>query len=142
MKVVIDANTLAAAAFRKVPPSIPTQIVLAWKTNRAFELIVSEYTLTEVKNTLKDPYFADRLKSHEIGTYIAGIRKDATLIPIRTHVNGVASHPQDDLVIATAIDGKADFIVTRDNGLLHVEKYQGVQIIDPYTFFHLIRRSL
>lgn len=142
MKVVIDANTLAAGAIIREPISIINKIVDAWSNAKAFELILSKHTVTEVKNTLKDLYFADRLKSYQIGSYIALLRRRGTLITVKTHVRGVATHIQDDEVIATAIDGGAQIFVTRDSGLLSVEAYQGIQIIDPYQFFHLVRRSL
>lgn len=142
MKVVIDANILAAGAIRREPISIINKILDVWSKNRAFDLILSEHTLTEVKNTLKDPYFSERLKGYQIGTYILTLRNHAQLVTIRTQVHGIATHPQDDLVIATAIDGGASFIVTRDTGFLSVKVHQGIQIIDPYAFFHLIRRSL
>ena len=142
MRVVIDANTLASGAIEKTPPSISGQIINAWSQKKAFELIVSEHTIAEVKNTLKDTYFADRLRNYQIGDFVLLLRRRGVVVTVKTHIRGIATHIQDDEVIATAIDGNTQFIVTRDTGLLSVKAYRGIQIIHPYQFFYLIRRSL
>ncbi|MBI3773000.1 MAG: PIN domain-containing protein [Gammaproteobacteria bacterium] len=47
-----------------------------------------------------------------------------------TPATPLAPDPDDDVVIATAIAAKADWVVTGDHPLLTVAEYQNVRIID------------
>jgi predicted nucleic acid-binding protein len=49
-------------------------------------------------------------------------------------VQGVASHPEDDLILATAVSAQADYLVTGDRQLLALGRYQGVEIVTPRAF--------
>lgn len=53
-------------------------------------------------------------------------------------VAGVATHPEDDLVLATAISGSADYLVTGDRQLRQLGSFQGVVIVSPRTFLDLL----
>lgn len=46
-------------------------------------------------------------------------------------VADVATHPEDDLVLATALRGGAKYLATRDKQLLKLETYHGLQIVPP-----------
>lgn len=56
-------------------------------------------------------------------------------------VRGVATDLEDDLVIATAVAGAAEYLVTGDNGLLAVESFQDVSIVSPREFLELLDLS-
>lgn len=56
------------------------------------------------------------------------------------HVEGVAKHVEDDLVIATALSGRAAFLVTSDIPFRGVGEYQGVTILTPREFLDLLER--
>jgi putative PIN family toxin of toxin-antitoxin system len=51
---------------------------------------------------------------------------------------GIAPDADDDVVIATALAAKADFLVTGDKPLLSVGRYQGVRIIQVVEAIQLI----
>jgi putative PIN family toxin of toxin-antitoxin system len=52
----------------------------------------------------------------------------------------VCSDPDDDKFLATAIGGKADFLVTGDVGdRLHLREYKGVAIVSPREFISHLR---
>ena len=52
----------------------------------------------------------------------------------------VCSDPDDDKFLATAIGGKADYLVTGDvSDLLHLGKYKGVPIVSPRDFISRLK---
>lgn len=53
------------------------------------------------------------------------------LVETAVDVAGVASHPEDDLILATAVGGRAGFLVTGDKQLLRLGSFRGVTIITP-----------
>ena len=50
-------------------------------------------------------------------------------------------HPEDDLVLATAVSGDADFLVTGDKQLLALGTYQSVSIVSPRDFIGVLDRQ-
>ena len=53
-------------------------------------------------------------------------------------VRGVATHPEDDLVLATAVSGQVDYLVTGDRQILRLGMYEGVTIISPAAFLDIL----
>ena len=59
-------------------------------------------------------------------------------VPVTAQVQGVATHPEDDLILATAISGNADYLVTGDRQLLALGSYGGVRIVTPRDFLAIL----
>jgi predicted nucleic acid-binding protein len=62
----------------------------------------------------------------------------ATIVEITVDVEGVATHLEDDLVLATAISGNVDYLVTLDRQLLTFGEYRGVRIVSTREFLALL----
>jgi putative PIN family toxin of toxin-antitoxin system len=112
IKVVLDMNVLASglASFRN-PASTVAALLRLWRLG-AFALVTSEYILTELSNTLHRPYFRQRLTPQQINSAISLFRSEATITPLTIQVHGIATHPEDDVILATAVSAKADYAVS------------------------------
>lgn len=66
------------------------------------------------------------------------LTEEATQTPITASVSGVATHPEDDLILAAAISGCADYLVTGDARLQALGTFQGVQIMSPRVFLGIL----
>jgi len=53
-------------------------------------------------------------------------------------MSGVATHPGDDQVLATAVSAQAEYLVTGDKNWQQVATYQGVRVISPRAFLDLL----
>lgn len=53
----------------------------------------------------------------------------------------VCRDKDDDVVLATALAGKADVIVTGDDDLLVLKKFRGIRILSPRQFLESIDRG-
>ena len=127
-RVLLDANVLAPGFTSQ--GSASTKLVSLWRAG-VFELILSEHLLRELARTLADPYYATRVPTEEaIGT-LARLRIAATVTDLTVEVRGVATHPEDDLVLSTALSGQASILCTRDKQLLRLRSYQSVAILSP-----------
>jgi putative PIN family toxin of toxin-antitoxin system len=49
-------------------------------------------------------------------------------------VSGVSRVPDDDAILAAAMEGCADYIVTGDQDLLAIGDYQSIRIVTPRVF--------
>lgn len=85
----------------------------------------------ELARTLTDPYFAERVSPERAEAAIALLAAKATIVELTVDVQGVATHPEDDKVLATAASGEASVLCTRDKQLLRLGAFQGVEILSP-----------
>jgi len=53
----------------------------------------------------------------------------------------VCRDKDDDVVLATALAGKADVIVTGDEDLLVLKKFRGIEILSPRKFLERLDRT-
>jgi putative PIN family toxin of toxin-antitoxin system len=138
MKVVLDTNVLASGLVG-LPreKSTPGEILRRWHAG-SFDLVTSEAILTETARTLTKYYFQKQLPPGKRLAAVETLRRRAFVVHIMESVEGVASHPEDDLVLATAVAGHAEYLVTGDNGLLAVESFQNDSIVSPQEFLALL----
>lgn len=57
--------------------------------------------------------------------------------PVSIHTP-VATHPEDDLILATAVAGNAEYLVTGDRQLLALGTYEGVRIVSAAEFLAVL----
>ena len=134
----IDTSVLARSVRRaQAPEHRLAPILRAWRVGQ-FELVISEHILLELRRTLSSNYFSRLLSGYDIGVAISGLREFATVIDISVTVEGVATHPEDDLILATALSGQVDYLVTLDQQLLRLGSYGGVQTVSPQAFLAIL----
>lgn len=130
---VLDANILVSGIL--APAGIPARILLAAFAGVfscfASEVIVREVLMSLGRDRVRRRYRVDPARISQIQQFL---ESDGILVPITVTVQGVASHPEDDLILATAVSAQADFLVTGDRQLLALGQYDGVQIVTPRDF--------
>jgi putative PIN family toxin of toxin-antitoxin system len=105
---------------------------------RRFALVLSDHVLNETSRTLKKPYFQQHLTAAQAASAAQLLRVKAERTTITVVVEGVATHPEDDLVLATAVSAKARYLVTGDKKLQRLRRYRGVTILSPRDFLTLL----
>jgi putative PIN family toxin of toxin-antitoxin system len=139
MKVVLDTNILASGAISTT--GTLGAIVDAWR-NGQFKVIVSAPIVSELERTLEKPYFRRYLPEKLSSRFLKLVQRQAIISPITVSVHGIASHPEDDLIVATAVSANADYLVTGDTRLQHVRTYNGVTILSPKQFVATLKDDL
>lgn len=56
-------------------------------------------------------------------------------------VRGVATHPEDDIVLSTALSGQATILCTRDKQLLKLGSHQQIAILSPGEFLAFLETT-
>lgn len=143
IKAFLDTNVLASGfASFKHPERAPAQILHAWRSG-LFELYISGNVLSEFKKTLNDPYFQSKLSNEDIEEAVVLLHEYAIITPITANIKNIATHPEDDLVIAAAVSGKVDYLVTGDGPLLRkVSNYKGVTLISSNDFLEELQKQI
>lgn len=131
MRVVLDTGVLIAALITSGTP--PDLIYRAWR-KKAFDLFTSEWQLEELRRVSRYPKLRKYLKPAEVGTLVNGLRRQATVLRELPKVE-LSPDPDDNPILATAIAGMADYLVTGDErDLLSLGKVEMVQIITARAF--------
>lgn len=138
IRAVLDTNTIVSATL--APMGIPAQILAAARAG-SFQIIASSPIVAETIRAL----LRDRIqRKYDVSpTQIEGVRilleVKATFTPITREVDGVATHPEDDLILATALSGQADYLVTGDRKLQELGVHEGVAIVSPRQFLDVLQ---
>ena len=122
-RIVLDTNVLIAAA--RAPASASRKIVEACLEGRV-EAIVSEAVRKEYELIIKQalsgvPYVEELRKFID-----ACVPVEPTVVP-----RVVPDDPEDDKVVALAVAGEADVLVTSDEHLASLVAVEGIPILSP-----------
>jgi predicted nucleic acid-binding protein len=141
MIVLIDATTLASMAIA-LPGGTLAFILDAWR-QRLFQVVVSDPLIAELRRTLSNAYFRRRLSAHDVQIYLDFVQDAADRTDITVHVLGVATHPEDDLVLAAALSAHVDYLVTSDRRFrTRVPTYHGIALLSPSDFVAVLAEPL
>jgi putative PIN family toxin of toxin-antitoxin system len=137
LQVVLDANTLASGAVA-APGTTLAEVIDRWM-NDEYGVVLSQEILTELQHTFANPYFTTRLSVQERTAYLTFVAQHVLLIPITAKVQGIATHPEDDVVLATAASANASYLVTGDRKLQGLGRYKEIHILSPAAFLAVLR---
>jgi uncharacterized protein len=132
---VLDTNVLASGL--TIGGSVPARLLRLAQAG-AFEVVLSEPIMTELARTLEKPYFRKHWSADQVVAALELLRRTVTITPLTAPIQGIATHPEDDLVIATAMSGNAAFLVTGDAKLQRLGSYEAVIILSPRDFLDLL----
>jgi putative PIN family toxin of toxin-antitoxin system len=138
---VLDTNTIVSATI--VPHGIPAQI-LATAVSQRFVHITSAVIIAEVITALSRGRIRQNygITPDDIERVTLFLEHETVRTSIRYEVHGVATHPEDDLILATAVSAEADYLVTGDRKLQDLGTYEGVTIASPRQFLEIINGKI
>jgi putative PIN family toxin of toxin-antitoxin system len=138
--VVLDTNVLIGYYLSTKKDSANSRVYRLWRTRRKLQLIISDEIMTEYLEILDrlgvPPLRVIRLKQR--------FERRETV----SHINlgtrpAISRDPDDNVMIATALGGEAQFLITNDRDLLDIpsaeqQKYR-FKIIRPADFLTLVK---
>jgi putative PIN family toxin of toxin-antitoxin system len=131
MRVVLDTGILIAALITKNTP--PDLIYQAWRKKK-FELITSDWQLAEFRRVSRYPKLRKYLIPSEAGNMINGLRYQAHVLSDLPTLE-VSQDPDDNPVLAMAVAGGADFLVSGDKrDLLSLKVIEKTKIVTGRKF--------
>ncbi len=123
LRVVLDTNVLVSAMITDGKP----RELLKKGIFKEFCIVTSDQILRELSFVLRRPKF--KTDEDEIHRIILALMQTAEVVEIVSKFNLVEEDPKDDIVVETAYDGNADFIVSGDNHLLMLKNFREIQIV-------------
>lgn len=127
MKIVLDTNVVIAALIAE-----GTCYELLEHCIRRHTLITSSFILAEVQEKLVEKFGYDPELATEV---VSVLRSRMRTVPLGELETPVCRDPDDDHILATALGGECDCIITGDKDLLVLQKYKNIEIFSPRDFF-------
>ena len=136
-RAVLDTNVFVSGL---ISPKGPPAAILRALRSRRFILISSPPINEEITEVLDRPYIRDRYGLGDRVFDVSFILWELAELVIDLPEVKISSDPDDDKFLATADEGRADYLVTGDMGdLLRLHRYKEVSIISPREFVALLK---
>jgi putative PIN family toxin of toxin-antitoxin system len=128
VRAVFDTNVLIAAFLTE---GLCSGLLIRAR-KQAFNLVLCDDIIREFEGILIKKF---KLTSTDISKISAIVSEAASEILHKLNpVPNICRDPNDNMMIACAIDATADYIVTGDEDLLILKKYKDVIILNPRNF--------
>jgi putative PIN family toxin of toxin-antitoxin system len=121
--VVVDTNVLVSALLRGGKPR-----KLLVRLLEDHSVVVSPQMLAELVDVLSRTKFR-LMRRSQIDRFVSVLVEESVILTVKFHVEVIRQDPDDDIVLATAYDGNAQYIVTGDKHLLALAQFEGIRIV-------------
>ena len=141
LRVVLDTHQFVSSVL--VRQGLPAQVLDAWR-RREFLLITSPLIIAEIRSTLSYPRIRRKypLTDEDVERLVTLLERDALVVPGETDATGaVPADPTDETVLAYAVEGQADWIVSGDRHLLDLGEYQDIPIVTAREFLERLKTA-
>jgi putative PIN family toxin of toxin-antitoxin system len=134
IRVTADSNIYISALHFGGPPDE----FLDLARNGIIELTISDDILAEVTRVLRDKFGWSREAVSMAQARIADFT--VTVAPAQK-LDAVREDPADNRILECAVDGKSEYLVTRDHHLLKLKSFRGTQMIKVADFLEVVRAA-
>ena len=137
MRVFFDTNVLVNAYIAR---GLCAELLEWVLTEPDCELLTGEVNLTEIRQVLRQRRF--KVSSRLIAEIESEIRDQTVIAKPKAPTSIPVRDPADRWVLASAINGRADVLVTGDKDLLDVADHSPIEIVTPRQMLNrLLMRS-
>ncbi|MBE2223326.1 MAG: putative toxin-antitoxin system toxin component, PIN family [Anaerolineae bacterium] len=142
MRVLVDTNLLIAYLLKPREDSF-VNILLDEVVEGRVTLLVPEALLTEIEQTVKrKPYLLNMISETQLHQFLVLLHSLCEEIPLITEaIPPITRDPKDDYLIAYAVIGQADYLISGDKDLLILETVGAVSVVDSGQFRQILRNG-
>ena len=137
MKIVLDTNVLVSALIK---PGKPRELIFEIARKKV-QIITSERILEEFIRVTEDPSIRRYVGGGNVIGFLRAIGNLANVIRVRSKFKVIKEDPDDDVVLRTAHDGRAEYIVSGDKHLLLLKKFRGAKIVTVSQMLNILRKA-
>jgi len=129
VRIVLDTNVLVSGLISEGGP--PGRLINAVR-HQAVTLVLSEEIIAELGQVLARPRMQKYLREDVAEVFAQTIDTIALIVPAPLPKVDISPDPKDNMVLATAVTGHADLIVSGDKRhLLQLDVFEGIPIRTP-----------
>jgi putative PIN family toxin of toxin-antitoxin system len=132
LRAVLDTNVLVSA-FHKPEGTLGPLWRLA--RERKYVLLLSPAIVAETARILRNRFRWQEGPLQERIRVLVGVSE---LVSPKTLPDAVPDDPDDNHIVACAVEGRADLIVSGDRHLLALGQYNGIPVVRPMDFLRTV----
>jgi putative PIN family toxin of toxin-antitoxin system len=129
MIAVYDTNVLISGIFWR---GVPRQLIHLARAGQV-RVVTCQALVAELGSVLTRPDKSFRLSSTEATRVVNDVLTYSRMV-MPTREIGICRDNKDNLVLACAAAGRADYIVTGDPDLLTLKNFEEISILNPRDF--------
>ncbi|MBI2029271.1 putative toxin-antitoxin system toxin component, PIN family [Candidatus Gottesmanbacteria bacterium] len=139
LRVVLDTNVFISGIKSQNTP--PGQILDAWRRQQ-FVLIASPQLIIELHEVLLRPGVLKLLRktTFEVNEFIKTLNLKSFVTEGILEVSELKDDPDDNMILACAIEGLAKYIVTGNKKHFPFADYKGIKILSPREYLELLNK--
>lgn len=127
MRLLLDTNIIISGLISTKGP--PGALLHAWLHNSCFELVTSEEQIAELTRAMSYDHLRARIRPEQALNVLENIDAQA-IIATDLQAIEVSPDPDDNMILATAVAGNADAVVSGDNrDVVALGEIEGIPII-------------
>lgn len=136
MRIVLDTNVFVSALLSKDGP--PGQVLRTIKQEQ-HTLVSSRYLTDELRSVCRRDHLRHRISLEEVQDLIYNLKAVGDVVSDLPEIH-LSPDPKDNPILATAIAGKADLIVTGDKSHMQsLGHVHGTPIVTPRNALDMLR---
>src|SRR3990172_7467422 len=142
MRVLFDTNVLISYLL-PFSRSTTTQRIVEHTIHSSITSILPEELVAELsRKIVSKSYLAERITAENAASFIQALTDVAEAIaPIVERMPEVGRDRKDDYLLAYALVGEADYLVTGDKDLLVLRQVGGAKIVSPAEFARILEEA-
>lgn len=129
LRVIIDTNLWISFIISK-----KLTVLDAFLFSNKITLLFSTELLDEINLTITKPKLKKFFKGKALDLMLSRLEPFIELIEISSSIN-ICRDPNDNFLLELAKDGQADYLLTGDNDLLDLHKFELTKIMTIISFF-------
>ena len=140
MRVLLDTNILVSYLLR---PAGTIQLVVDAGLAGAYQLLIPEALLDELAVTiLAKEQLRSRIPEDTLHAFIAELKRVGIEIHLQTfEIPTITRDPKDDYLIAYAVQGEADILISGDQDLLILGQAGKLSFLSPADFIKFLEEN-
>jgi putative PIN family toxin of toxin-antitoxin system len=133
--VVLDVNVLISALITKGK----SRELWRKAVVRKFNLILSREILSEFIEVIKRTKFQKHVKERDMRDFLEALTTIAKFVQVKSKFKVIKRDPDDDVILRTAYDGKANYIISGDEHSLSLKDFKGIKIVTVNEMLELVK---
>lgn len=143
IRIVFDTNLFVSAI---LSPHGKSASILKRILESEFGLVMSHVILEEIVRVFRYPKVVRLMGKNgitlkDVDNLIETISKISIITPGKHAVNAIKDDPPDNMFLACAVEGAADFIISGDHHLTDMDSFENIKIVNPNDFLRIINNK-
>jgi putative PIN family toxin of toxin-antitoxin system len=135
LRVVFDVNVFVSSLITRGKP----RELWSKARRKNFTLILSKEIISEFVKVMSREKFSRYVGDEDMKIFLQAIYEIALFVKIKSRFTIIKEDHDDNTILRTAYDSKADYIVSGDKHLLSLQEFKGIRIVTVEEMLKILK---